>query len=55
MVLPVAVYILELARVADSERGNPVKVVRAISAGVRPRGGAGARIGNTIFKPFIFL
>lgn len=34
VVLPVAVYILELSRVADGERGNPVKVVRGISAGV---------------------
>lgn len=34
VVLPVAVYILELSRVVDSERGNPVKVVRGISAGV---------------------
>lgn len=34
VVLPVAVYILELSRVADSERGNPVQVVRGISAGV---------------------
>ncbi|KAG7166394.1 Hemocyte protein-glutamine gamma-glutamyltransferase-like 2 [Homarus americanus] len=32
--LPVAVYILELSRVADAERGNPVRVVRGISAGV---------------------
>ncbi|XP_066948168.1 hemocyte protein-glutamine gamma-glutamyltransferase-like isoform X1 [Macrobrachium rosenbergii] len=34
VVLPVSVYILELSRVADSERGNPVKVVRGLSAGV---------------------
>ncbi|XP_045617264.1 hemocyte protein-glutamine gamma-glutamyltransferase [Procambarus clarkii] len=34
VVLPVAVYILELSRVADSERGNPVQVVRGVSAGV---------------------
>lgn len=34
VVLPVAVYILELSRVADPERGNPVQVVRGISAGV---------------------
>lgn len=32
--LPVAVYILELSRIADSERGNAVRVVRGISAGV---------------------
>ncbi|XP_071540958.1 hemocyte protein-glutamine gamma-glutamyltransferase-like [Panulirus ornatus] len=32
--LPVSVYILELSRIADTERGNPVQVVRAISAGV---------------------
>lgn len=34
VVLPVAAYILELSRVADSERGNPVRVVRGVSAGV---------------------
>lgn len=34
VVLPVAVYILELSRVADPERGNPVQVVRGISSGV---------------------
>jgi len=34
VVLPVAAYILELARISDVERGNPVQVVRAISAGV---------------------
>lgn len=37
-VLPAAVYILEMtgANLAHSERGNPVRVVRAISAGVSP-------------------
>ena len=34
VVLPVACYILELGKLAHSERGNPVQVVRAISAGV---------------------
>lgn len=34
VVLPVAVYLLEISRIADPERGNPVKVVRGISAGV---------------------
>ena len=34
VVLPVAVYLLEISRIADTERGNPVKVVRGISAGV---------------------
>ncbi|XP_050728969.1 hemocyte protein-glutamine gamma-glutamyltransferase-like [Eriocheir sinensis] len=34
VVLPVAVYLLEISRVADPERGNPVKVVRGVSAGV---------------------
>ena len=34
-VLPVACYILEIANLNASERGNPVKVVRAISSGVR--------------------
>ena len=34
VVLPVACYILELSRFPHSARGNPVKVVRAISAGV---------------------
>ncbi|KAK3851990.1 hypothetical protein Pcinc_041401 [Petrolisthes cinctipes] len=34
VVLPVAMYILQTSRVADPERGNPVKVVRGISAGV---------------------
>ena len=34
VVLPVAVYLLEISRVSDPERGNPVKVVRGISAGV---------------------
>ncbi|KAK8383906.1 hypothetical protein O3P69_015979 [Scylla paramamosain] len=34
VVLPVAVYLLEISKVADPERGNPVKVVRGISAGV---------------------
>ncbi|CAL4082363.1 unnamed protein product, partial [Meganyctiphanes norvegica] len=32
MVLPVAAYILELADITDTERGNPVHVVRALSA-----------------------
>lgn len=34
VVLPVAMYILQTSRVADAERGNAVKVVRGISAGV---------------------
>jgi len=34
VVLPVASYILELSRLSDSERGNPVRVVRAIAAAV---------------------
>lgn len=34
VVLPVAMYILQTSQVSDAERGNPVKVVRGISAGV---------------------
>ncbi|XP_045106516.1 hemocyte protein-glutamine gamma-glutamyltransferase-like [Portunus trituberculatus] len=34
VVLPLAVYLLEISRVSDPERGNPVKVVRGISAGI---------------------
>lgn len=36
VVLPVAFYVLEMksANLAHSERGNPIKVVRAVSAGV---------------------
>lgn len=34
VVLPVAQYILELSRLSDSERGNPIRVVRAIAAAV---------------------
>lgn len=34
VVLPVACYILEISKFTDAERGNPIQVVRAISAGV---------------------
>ena len=34
VVLPVAMYILDLNKLAYPMRGNPVQVVRAISAGV---------------------
>ena len=36
VVLPVAIYLLEMRAlaIAHPERGNPIKVVRAISAGV---------------------
>ncbi|KAK7079820.1 hypothetical protein SK128_021525 [Halocaridina rubra] len=46
VVLPVAVYILELSRVADTERGNPVKVVRGISAGVNDIDDEGILVGR---------
>lgn len=48
--LPVAVYILELSRIADSERGNPVRVVRGISAGVSPCEMAGEDIARAVGK-----
>ncbi|XP_076069414.1 hemocyte protein-glutamine gamma-glutamyltransferase-like isoform X2 [Oratosquilla oratoria] len=34
VVLPVAMYVLEMTRIAHTERGNPIKVVRAISAAI---------------------
>ena len=39
VVLPVAIYLLEMraSNVSHPERGNPVKVVRAVSAGVSTR------------------
>ncbi|XP_018024988.1 hemocyte protein-glutamine gamma-glutamyltransferase [Hyalella azteca] len=47
-VLPVAVYLLEMpaANLAHSERGNPVQVVRAISAGVNDSNDDGILQGN---------
>uniref|UniRef100_A0A2P2HW15 protein-glutamine gamma-glutamyltransferase n=1 Tax=Hirondellea gigas TaxID=1518452 RepID=A0A2P2HW15_9CRUS len=48
VVLPAAVYILEMrgANLTHSERGNPVKVVRAISAGVNASDDDGILEGN---------
>jgi len=46
VVLPVAAYILELGSLAHSERGNPVQVVRAVSAGVNDSDEAGILQGN---------
>lgn len=45
-VLPVACYILELGRFSHSERGNPVQVVRAISAGVNDSDDEGILVGR---------
>ncbi|RXG50972.1 Hemocyte protein-glutamine gamma-glutamyltransferase [Armadillidium vulgare] len=44
--LPVACYILELSRLPHSERGNPVQVVRAVSAGVNSNDENGILVGK---------
>ncbi|RXG71622.1 Hemocyte protein-glutamine gamma-glutamyltransferase, partial [Armadillidium vulgare] len=46
VVLPVACYILELSKYPHSERGNPVKVVRAISGGVNDIDDEGILVGR---------
>ncbi|KAL7640138.1 UNVERIFIED_CONTAM: hypothetical protein RMT77_009552 [Armadillidium vulgare] len=46
VVLPVACYVLELSKYPHSERGNPVKVVRAISGGVNDIDDEGILIGR---------
>ncbi|RXG56573.1 Hemocyte protein-glutamine gamma-glutamyltransferase [Armadillidium vulgare] len=46
VVLPVACYILELSRLPHSERGNPVQVVRAVSAGVNSNDENGILVGK---------
>ncbi|KAB7506349.1 Hemocyte protein-glutamine gamma-glutamyltransferase [Armadillidium nasatum] len=46
VVLPVACYILELSRHPHSERGNPVQVVRAVSAGVNNIDEEGILVGR---------
>ncbi|CAL4102899.1 unnamed protein product, partial [Meganyctiphanes norvegica] len=46
VVLPVAVYILDLCRITDAERGNPIPVVRAITAGANHLDNDGILEGN---------
>ncbi|KAB7503271.1 Hemocyte protein-glutamine gamma-glutamyltransferase [Armadillidium nasatum] len=46
VVLPVACYVLELSKYPHSERGNPVKVVRAISGGVNDIDDEGILVGR---------
>ncbi|CAL4096191.1 unnamed protein product [Meganyctiphanes norvegica] len=46
VVLPVAVYLLDLSKLTDTARANPVLVVRAISAGVNDSDDEGILEGN---------